>query len=247
MGHMWLKFLNSRKPGLKGQQLVLFKIAMDRLLYGPMFNALQMAFVYKVSGQRWHQVLESLKMTFLQAQVLNFKMWPFAQVRSLPYATQRPVCMLPSARLHLQGVIMITMVCAFVGTRRNLHDAHLKSLFECSTTVMTLTCAPLIEYRPASSSLCWCLNQHGILGFLEENQRGRSLLDCVCALTGLRIPVHQFQLHTPGAATFVHELRRADLDDFSIDDHELRSWMPKAVGLAPFLRSCEWRIKILPH
>lgn len=57
-------------------------------------------------------------------------------------------------------------------------------------------------------------------------------MDYVCALTGHRIPVHQFQLHTPGAATSVHELRRADLDGFSLNDHELRSWMPKAVELA---------------
>ncbi len=65
---------------MRGQQLVLFKIAMDRLLYGPAFNAVQMAFVYTVSGQNPRQVLNSLKNTYMKAQILNFKMWPFAQV-----------------------------------------------------------------------------------------------------------------------------------------------------------------------
>lgn len=34
-----------------------------RLLYGPCFNAVQMAFVYKVSGQKWAQVVKSMQVS----------------------------------------------------------------------------------------------------------------------------------------------------------------------------------------
>lgn len=79
LGHAWLKFLNGHKTTLKGQSLILYKIALDRLAYGPAFNLLMMSFVYKVSGQNWKQVWASLQKTFLSAQVLNWKMWPVAQ------------------------------------------------------------------------------------------------------------------------------------------------------------------------
>lgn len=79
LGHAWLKFLNGRKNKLKGQKLILYKIALDRLAFGPCFNLLQMVFVYKASGQEWPKVWQSLKATFWSAQVLNWKMWPFAQ------------------------------------------------------------------------------------------------------------------------------------------------------------------------
>mmetsp|Transcript_92969 Transcript_92969/g.135876 ORF Transcript_92969/g.135876 Transcript_92969/m.135876 type:complete len:238 (+) Transcript_92969:89-802(+) len=79
LGHMWLKFLNGHKTSLKGQSLILYKIALDRLAYGPAFNLLMMSFVYKLSGQNWKQVLASLQKTFWSAQVLNWKMWPVAQ------------------------------------------------------------------------------------------------------------------------------------------------------------------------
>mmetsp|Transcript_16125 Transcript_16125/g.32292 ORF Transcript_16125/g.32292 Transcript_16125/m.32292 type:complete len:241 (-) Transcript_16125:269-991(-) len=79
LGHAWLKFLNGRKNKLKGQTLILYKIALDRLVYGPAFNLLQMAFVYKASGQSWNKVGKSLAATWWPAQILNWKMWPFAQ------------------------------------------------------------------------------------------------------------------------------------------------------------------------
>eukprot|EP00287_Rhodomonas_sp_CCMP768_P008962 CAMPEP_0196716898 /NCGR_PEP_ID=MMETSP1091-20130531/321_1 /TAXON_ID=302021 /ORGANISM="Rhodomonas sp., Strain CCMP768" /LENGTH=222 /DNA_ID=CAMNT_0042057085 /DNA_START=226 /DNA_END=894 /DNA_ORIENTATION=- len=79
LGHAWLKFLNGRKNKLKGQKLILYKIALDRLAFGPCFNLLQMTFVYKASGQSWAKVAKSLQATFWSAQVLNWKMWPFAQ------------------------------------------------------------------------------------------------------------------------------------------------------------------------
>ncbi|EKX53549.1 hypothetical protein GUITHDRAFT_132665 [Guillardia theta CCMP2712] len=79
MGHAWLKFLNGHKVRIKGQLLILYKIILDRFLYGPMFNAIMMSFVYKISGQSWKGVFESLKKTFWAAQVLNWKIWPIAQ------------------------------------------------------------------------------------------------------------------------------------------------------------------------
>ena len=80
---MWLKFLNSRNYKLKGQALILYKIALDRLLYSPAFNILQMSLVYKVGGQAWPQVFESLKRTFWTAQILNWKMWCVGHVHVL--------------------------------------------------------------------------------------------------------------------------------------------------------------------
>jgi hypothetical protein len=72
---VWLKFLNGQKTKLKGQALILYKIALDRLLYSPAFNILQMCMVYKVGGMSWPQVLQSLRRTFWMAQILNWKMW----------------------------------------------------------------------------------------------------------------------------------------------------------------------------
>mmetsp|Transcript_42930 Transcript_42930/g.67316 ORF Transcript_42930/g.67316 Transcript_42930/m.67316 type:complete len:249 (+) Transcript_42930:50-796(+) len=79
MGHQWLKFLNGRKHGLKGQAAILYKIALDRFGYGPLFNIVQMSFVYKLSGQSWGQVAKNVKNNLWAVQVLNWKMWPFAQ------------------------------------------------------------------------------------------------------------------------------------------------------------------------
>jgi len=85
MGHVWLKFLNSRKTVLKGQALILYKIALDRFLYGPAFNLVMMSFVYRVSGQSWPQMVKSLRASFWNAQVLNWKMWPIAQYVNFNY------------------------------------------------------------------------------------------------------------------------------------------------------------------
>ena len=66
---MWLKFLNGRKTKLRGQALILYKIALDRLLYSPAFNILQMCMVYKVGGLSWPQALQALRRTFWTAQL----------------------------------------------------------------------------------------------------------------------------------------------------------------------------------
>ena len=54
----------------RGQALILYKIALDRFLYGPAFNLVMMSFVFRVSGQSWPQMVKSLRASFWDAQVL---------------------------------------------------------------------------------------------------------------------------------------------------------------------------------